>query len=186
MRAFVLIILMAILSSCSGNMEKKQAELDEIYGECDNPTRNLSTRKYKECLAKVRGGGENFFDLTNSFKDSFNRGGPQTVYMTAVNNDLWNAALDVTKDYPLKIADSQGGIIETQWISNYQNTNLRCLIRVRILSAELVSNGVNSKFICEEKNNGEWLQTQEQYIEEEKQMTLKILSTASKISNSKL
>ena len=186
MRAFFLILILAVLSSCSGNLEKKQTELDEIYGECDNPIRNLSTRKYKECVAKERGGGENFVDLTNSFKDAFNRGGTQTVYMTAINNDLWNAALNVTKDYPLKIADSQGGIIETQWISNHKNTNLRCLIRVRILSTELVSNGVNSKFICEEKNNDEWFQTQEDYTKEEKQITLKILSTASKISNSKI
>ena len=31
---------------------------------------------------------------------------------------LWKAALDVTKTYPLKIADSQGGYIQTEWINN--------------------------------------------------------------------
>ena len=41
------------------------------------------------------------------------------VYQSNVNPYLWNASLEVTKKYPLKIADNQGGFIETDWI--YEN-----------------------------------------------------------------
>lgn len=184
---YLLIIfgLLLAVAGCSSNFEDNRSQLDEVYGECNNPLRPLSTRKYKECIAKERGGGESFFDLENSFNNAFGNNDSNIVYLNAVNPHLWQAALDVTKKYPLKIADNQGGLIETQWIINSGVLDSRCLIKIRVISAELVSNGVQTNFICEEKINDEWLNTNQDYSNEEKQITLKILSTASELSNSK-
>ena len=187
MRYFLIIVgLLLTLMGCSGNFEENRARLDEVYGECNNPVRPLSTRKYKECLAKERGGEGSFFDdLDNSFGNAFGNNNSNIVYLNAVNADLWQAALDVTKIYPLKIADNQGGLIETQWIINANSPSSRCLIKIRVMSPELVSNGVQTNFICEEKINDAWLNTNQDYSDEEKQITLKILSTASELSNSR-
>ena len=56
-----------VVISCSdkeSTFEKNRAELDEVYGECDNPLRPLSKRLYKECIAAERAGGESFLIST--------------------------------------------------------------------------------------------------------------------------
>ena len=184
-----LLLSVSILSSCSNEgatFDKNRAELDEVYGACDNPLRPLSKRKYKECIAAERAGGESFFDLQgDNLNDLFNRGGNYVVQYN-VNPYLWQAALDVTKTYPLKIADNQGGYIETNWINKQETPNNRCLIKVRVTSQELISTGVSTNFICEEKFNDQWTVSNNDYIEEEKQLTLKILSTAATLSEAAL
>jgi hypothetical protein len=62
----------------------------------------------------------------------------------------------------------------------------RCLIKIRIVSAEIVSNGVVTNFICENKINDQWVSKKEKYTEEEKRLTLKILKTAVEVSESTL
>ena len=184
-----LLLSVSILSSCSNKgatFEKNRAELDEVYGPCENPLRPLSKRKYKECIAAERAGGESFFDLQgDNLNDLFNRGGNYVVQYN-VNPYLWQAALDVTKTYPLKIADNQGGFIETNWINKPETPNNRCLIKVRVTSQELISTGISTNFICEEKFNDQWTVSNNDYIEEEKQLTLKILSTAATLSEAAL
>ena len=182
----VLIAFLFVLSGCSGNHEKKLAELDEIYG-CDNPARNLNKFDYKQCIAAQRANTERFFDINTSFKKAFNLGGNQTIaYQNPVNPSLWNAALDLTSGYSLKIADNQGGYIETDWIYENSSPLDRCLIKIRIVSAEIVSNGVVTNFICENKINDQWVSKKEKYTEEEKRLTLKILKTAVEVSESTL
>ena len=178
-----------VFISCSNKestFEKNRAELDEVYGECDNPLRPLSKRLYKECIAAERAGGESFFDLNGeNIEDLFNRNGNYVVQYN-VNPFLWQAALDITNTYPLKIADNQGGYIETNWINKTETPNNRCLVKVRITSQELISTGVSTNFICEEKINNQWVLSENNFIEEEKQLTLKILSTAAALSEKAL
>jgi hypothetical protein len=184
LKTFALFFIAILLSSCSGNFEKNRAKLDEVYGECDNPVRSLSERKYKECLAYQKGGGESLFDLENSFSNAFG-GGNNVVYQYSVNPYLWQAALETTNVYSLKIADNNGGLVETDWIYDSSSVD-RCLIKIRILSQELVSNGVTTNFICETKINDNWIRKDQSYKEEENQITLKILSTASKLSQTQI
>ena len=184
-----LLLSISVFISCSkeqATFEKNRSELDEVYGACDNPLRPLSKRKYKECIAAERAGGESFFDLNGeSIGSLFNRNGDYIVQYN-VNPYLWQAALDVTSSYPLKIADSQGGYIETDWINKIETPNNRCLIKVRVTSQELISTGVSTNFICEEKFNDQWTVSNDDYIEAEKQLTIKILSTAAALSEAAL
>ena len=153
--------------------------MDELYG-CKKPGENLSKEKYKACLAKERAGGESLFDLEGDLNDLI-RGKDNVVYQYTVNPYLWRAAIEVTNTYPLKIADNQGGYIQTEWINNTENNSIRCLIKIQILSKELITTGVSSNFLCENKANETWSSDNIDYIEEEKQITLKILEVAGKL-----
>tara|TARA_B100001093_G_scaffold512840_1_gene583467 strand:- start:713 stop:1282 length:570 start_codon:yes stop_codon:yes gene_type:complete len=182
-----LVVCFFILYGCSndGSHQKNKERLKEVYGECDNPFEPISRRKYKECKAKERAGGETLFDLGDDFSKLLGNNNANVIYQNNVNPYLWNAALDVIDIYPLKIADNQGGYIETDWIYERDESNKRCLIKVRVLSSELVSNGVSTKFLCQDQNkSSDWVNTQEDFSEEEKRITLKILNTASSLTNS--
>ena len=140
--------------------------------------------KYQRCKAKERAGGESLFGLEGDLSDLIRGKNNDVVYQYSVNPFLWNASLEVTKSYPLKIADNMGGFIETDWITDSKNISQRCLIKIQVLSRELITTGVNTNFLCEKKDNNTWVSDDVKYVEEEKQITLKILEIASKLSNS--
>ena len=170
--------------SCSGNYEEQRTKAAKLYGECDIPSENLKANKikYKQCKAKERAGGESLFDLDGDLNDLI-KGDSKKVYQYSVNPYLWSASLEVTSPYPIKIADNQGGFIETDWITQSDNNSQRCLIKIRVLSTELITTGVNTKFLCENKNNDIWVSDDKEYFQEEKQITLKILDIAGKLAN---
>ena len=184
----LLLILVFFLHACSGNHEQKMAELDEIYGECDNPARNYKkgSKKYELCKDKERAGGESLFGFDGSLSDMISGKDDNIIYQSSVNPYLWNAALRVTQIYPLKIADNQGGFIETDWIYETSNPSQRCLIKIQVSSRELITTGVTSSFLCETKQGQVWVSDLKDYIEEEKQITLKILEIAGNLSNTTL
>lgn len=184
LKSLALFTLTIFLYSCSGDLNKNRSKIDEVYGACDNPNRPLTTRQYKLCKAKEMGNGESLFNLTDDFNKLMS-GNSNTIIQYNVNPDLWKAALDITKKYSLKIADNQGGIIETDWINDVSN-NTRCLIKIRITSQELVSNGVEVNFVCERQSNQVWISDEQDYVDEENQMVLKILKTANALNQSKL
>ncbi len=176
MMKYIILLCAVFLISCTGTYDENQAKMDEIYG-CKKPGENLSKKKYQACLAKERAMGETLFNLEGDLNDLIS-GRNKVVYQSAVNPYLWNAALQVTNTYPLIIADSQGGFIQTDWIINNDDENLRCLIKIQILSKDLITTGVSSKFLCENKLGDNWNKDNIDYIEEEKQITLKILEVA--------
>jgi len=176
MLKYIIILCAIFLVSCTGTYEENQAKMDDLYG-CKKPGENLSKKKYKACLAKERADGESFFDLEGNLNDLIS-GKDKVVYQYNVNPYLWKAALDVTKMYPLKIADNQGGYIQTEWINNTEDKSIRCLIKIQILSKELITTGVSTNFLCENKVDETWSSDNIDYIEEEKQITLKILEVA--------
>ena len=171
--------------SCTGTHEENMAKLDKQFG-CDNPQKNLSKRKYRQCLAKQRAGGESLFDLTDDFGKLIGGKDSNVVYQNSVNPYLWNAGLEVTKTYPLKIADNQGGFIETEWIYDSKDTGQRCLIKIQITSQELTTTGVISNFLCEIRQEDVWLSDKKDYSREENQITLKILEIAGNLSRASL
>ena len=179
----LIITTIGLLWSCSGNLEKNLEELDKIHGYCDNPQRQFSDRDYKICKAKERAQGDGMKIEDVNLTELFNRKN-SVIYQNPVNPELWSASLDITENYSLKIADNQGGYIETDWIFDEKFKDKRCLIKIRITSAELVSTGVQSKLVCENMINNTWIRDQNNYFDEEKNLTLKILVEAQKKQNS--
>ena len=106
------------------------------------------------------------------------------VYQNNINPELWRGSLEVTKKYPLKIADNQGGYIETNWIYTPGIEDQRCLIKIQVLSSELITTGVTSTFLCENKVNQTWVSDNINYLDEEKKIILKILEIAGNLSDS--
>lgn len=170
--------------NCAGTLEQDLKKLDEIYGYCDNPQRNLRGSKYETCKAKERAvGPDGKADEKTAM--SFDtivekiRGGPkQNVFSAPVNPSLWRGSLKALKPYDLKIADNQGGFIQTEWIYNSNEPDSRCIIKIQINSIELVSNGVDAVIQCQKKLGDIWQNDDIQYIAEEKKLILKILELA--------
>ena len=193
MRSSFLSLLFAffILSSCSsglndGKVNNNLEELDKTYGKCNNPFRQMTKGQRKICEDKLRAAGpdgivDDPLNITEMIENY--RSGGKTVYeSSSVNNELWNASLILVEPYNIKIADSQGGLIATEWIKEKNQPNKRCSIKINISSKELVSNGVQVKLLCEEKETDEWYSDDKTYPLEEKNMTLKILEIAQEIN----
>lgn len=192
MKTLITFFAFILLQSCSsgplgGDIQKNLAETDKIYGKCDNPNRQFTAIQKKICKDQVRAAGPDGevgdpIDLTKIFSGLSGNG--KVVYTGSNSNEfLWNGALETLKEFPLKTVDSQGGFISTEWIFEEPNPNQRCLIKVNITSRELMSNGVNTKIICQRKETNEWYSSNELFIEEEKNLTLKILEKASQLSS---
>jgi len=191
-RSLIVILLIFSLQSCSkglfdGDVEKNLKAMDKIHGQCNNPYREYSKQEKKICEDKERAAGPDGeigepLNITKMIED-FRSGGSQGSYQgMTVNKDLWGASLILLDQYPLDIVDSQGGFISTGWIIKKEIPNQRCLIKVNVTSQELVSNGVKVKLLCEEKDTDTWYQDGLSYLEEEKNLILKILNIANQLS----
>lgn len=190
----LLSILLALLFtvSCSkglfnGNIQKNLKETDKIYGKCNNPNRQFTYVEKQICESKERAAGPDGeigepFNLSEALTN-FKNGNQNMVYGGMnVNSFLWNASLTVLDQYPIKEVDSEGGFISTDWILKKENPNQRCLVKVNVISTELISTGVKTKIICQNKTD-EWYSSDESFISEENQITLKILEIANKLSS---
>ena len=187
-----LLPLIILLTSCGGGMiggqyQENLAKLDDIYGYCDNPQRgyNKSSIEYKVCKDKESAAGADGLadtDFRLPFVDDLlnNRGSRDNlVYTSSVNKYLWSGSLNILSDYPLKTADSNGGYLETEWIyDNRDGREQRCIIKIQINTIEFVSNGVETNIICQTKQNSEWINTGDDFINAEKQLTLAILNSS--------
>ena len=190
-RLFFVFVTLGLIVSCSGgNNEENLAKLDKVYGPCDNPYRQYTAIEKQVCRDKVMAAGPDGevgepIDILDML--SFGNNG-QTNYVKSsdTNNFLWDASLAVLGSYSLKLSDYDGGYIETNWIINKDNPSQRCLIKSHIKSNELVSNGVKVTILCENKIDGEWYSSNEDFVEEEKQLTIKILQEAASVSSSNL
>ena len=182
--SFTILLFSFLIINCAGNLEKELEKLDKIYGYCDNPQRNIRGAEYEICKDKERAAGpsgisdkKEAINLSNIF-DEFNLGSNRAIVQAYVNPALWRASLEVMRTYDLKFVDNQGGYLQTEWIYQSSNPNNRCLIKIQITSLELISNGVKSSFNCEENNNGIWETDGIDYIQEEKNLNLRILELA--------
>ena len=198
MHKFILFIITTLISttllSCGGTMKQELEKRDKIYGYCENPLRDFNEMDYNICKAKERARApsnknENMdpFNLTEMIEKVRSGGLGTNGYTKAdVNPFLWQGSIDVTSVYDLKIADASGGFIQTEWIFDKNALDKRCMIKIQIISADYVSTGVKSKFLCEIKDQEIWLTDGGEYFEEEKMLTLRILEASQKYSNSAL
>ena len=186
--SLIILSLLLFLQACSGNYDKNVSKLDEIYGECDNPANasryKKGSKRWENCKARERAQGEKLFDIRGEINDLIGGKNKNVVYQNSISPELWRGSLEVTKKYPLKIADNQGGYIETDWIYSSGIENQRCLIKIQVLSSELITTGVTSNFLCEKKTNDTWVSDNNEYLNEEKKIILKILEIAGSLSGS--
>jgi len=181
---YLIFVSFFLFTACNDQHQKNVAKLDEVYGECDNPMRSLTTRQYKECKIKEAANFDSEgIDILSLFdKDENNNSQGQSVAMTNVNRYLWNASLETLENYPIKILDPIGGYIQTEPVYDAQNDEQRCTIKIFVTSMELISNGIGVKLICEEKINNVWVLDQKDYSTEEKKLILSTLSRAKELS----
>ena len=182
----LMMLISSILYGCGSKHQENVARLDEVHGVCDNPARILTKRQYEICKMKERGntGGElDIDDLETSLgellSDQLGLGTTVVGGSSFANRYLWQASLDVLSPFPIKIADNGGGYVETDWIIDYnQSSDKRCQIKVMVRSSELVSNGLKSTLNCQDFDGENWNADRQEYPNEEKNITLKILEVA--------
>lgn len=133
----VIIILVSIISSCSGNK---------------NLTNPVTGKKTTPGLfSKDSEKGVSFSDVLN-LQNKNNAG-------VSVNGFLWRASLEVLSIAPLISTDALGGTIITDWYINKNILNQRIKITAFITTSELRSDGIEIKVHLQEKKNGLWFNT---------------------------
>ena len=186
---FTFLVLITINACTNANKsEENLKKLEKIYGYCDNPHRNIPPKQYETCIAKQDAAGPdgeigesiNISEIFDKFNNRSNNN--QVAYIKSVNAELWQGTMDILSSYSLKLIDSEVGYVETDWIYEKDIPNKRCLIKVQITSVEIISTGVSSKLTCQSKEGENWYNDQKNYFDQEKKLTLTILSKAKEFS----
>ena len=189
-KTLIAFLLLTTINACTNanKSEENLKKLDKIYGYCDNPHRNIPPKQYETCIAKQDAAGPdgeigesvNISEIFDRFNNRSNNN--QVTYLRSINADLWQGTMDVLSPYSLKLIDSEVGYVETDWIYEKNIPNKRCLIKVQITSVEIISTGVSSKLTCQSKEGDSWYNDQKDYFDQEKKLTLTILSKAKEFS----
>jgi len=79
------------------------------------------------------------------------------VTTIGVNAFLWRAALETLSFAPLAQADSNGGVIVTEWYSNPENPAERVKVTATILDADLRADALRVTAAREVLQNGQWM-----------------------------
>ena len=75
-----------------------------------------------------------------------------------VNAYLWRAALDTVSFAPLLQADSNGGVIVTDWYANPSNPTERVKLTVTILDQDLRADALRVSASRQVSDNGSWVE----------------------------
>ncbi len=75
-----------------------------------------------------------------------------------VNAYLWRAALETVSFAPLLQADSNGGVIVTDWYANPSNPNERVKLTVTILDQDLRADALRVAASRQVNDNGAWVE----------------------------
>lgn len=80
------------------------------------------------------------------------------VTTIGVNAYLWQAALDTLSFAPLAQADSNGGVIVTDWYANPNSPNERVKVTVTVLDQDLRADAVRVAASRQTLQSGQWLE----------------------------
>jgi hypothetical protein len=80
------------------------------------------------------------------------------VTTIGVNAYLWQATLDTLSFAPLAQADSNGGVIVTDWYANPNSPNERVKVTVSILDQDLRADALRVAASRQTLQNGQWLE----------------------------
>lgn len=87
-------------------------------------------------------------NLLSAFKGSSAEGGSAVM---SVNAYIWRASLQAVSFLPLIQADSAGGVIITDWVTQEDNTNKQVKVNVYITSKKLEPNALKVKVFTRSK-----------------------------------
>ena len=146
--------------------------------------RTVGKKREEICKSKVKAGtdGDKRSGLFDNILEGLRGEGAlsSTGQNVAVNKWLWNGSIETVKDFPLKIADAFGGVIETDWIQNNDIPNQRCAIKILIKSKELLSNAVSANMMCQSFDGKNWSLNNENLSEANREIENSILNLARK------
>lgn len=77
-----------------------------------------------------------------------------------VNRFLWRASLDTVAFMPVKMADVQGGIIQTDWYQDQDQPDERFRVNIFVISDDLRADGVRVGVFREERAGDAWNQAE--------------------------
>lgn len=86
-----------------------------------------------------------------------NRLAPSRMTSIGVNAYLWKAAIDTVSFAPLLQADSNGGVIVTDWYSNPTNPGERIKLTISILDQDLRADALRVAASRQINQNGSWV-----------------------------
>ena len=158
--------------------KERQIKTDPCYYE-----RLKGPKAEERCQARVDAGtndgkGGGLFDsMLEELRGEVSVGNGQNV---AVNKWLWNGSIETVENFPLKIADAFGGVIETDWINDNNIPNKRCAIKILIKSKDFISNGVSANMICQNFDGSNWVLNNQDLSEANREIENSILSLARK------
>ncbi len=87
-----------------------------------------------------------------------NRIAPSKMTTIGVNSYLWRAAIDTLSFAPLVSADSNGGVIVTDWYSRPANSGERVKLTVSILDQDLRADALRVAASRQVNQNGQWVE----------------------------
>jgi len=90
-------------------------------------------------------------------RDIPNRLAPSRMTTIGVNSYLWRAAIDTLSFAPLLQADSNGGVIVTDWYTSPQNPGERIKLTVSILDQDLRADALRVAASRQINQNGTWV-----------------------------
>ncbi|GAO40101.1 hypothetical protein SCH01S_43_00020 [Sphingomonas changbaiensis NBRC 104936] len=79
------------------------------------------------------------------------------VTTIGVNSYLWRAALDTVSFMPLLQADSNGGVIVTDWYVNPSSPGERMKLTVSVLDQDLRADALKVAALRQIQQNGQWV-----------------------------
>ena len=82
---------------------------------------------------------------------------PSRMTTIGVNAYLWRAAVDTLSFAPLTQADSNGGVIVTDWYSNPTNPGERIKLTISILDQDLRADALRVAASRQVNQNGAWV-----------------------------
>ncbi|MFN3724828.1 MAG: DUF3576 domain-containing protein [Allosphingosinicella sp.] len=82
---------------------------------------------------------------------------PATLTQIGVNSYLWRASLDTVSFAPIAQADSNGGVIVTDWYVNPADPSDRVRVSVAILDATLRADALRVSAARQRLQNGTWV-----------------------------
>ena len=80
------------------------------------------------------------------------------VTQIGVNAYLWRASLDTVSFMPLVQADSNGGVIVTDWYANPSTPSERRKLTITILDQDLRADAIRVAASREVSQNGQWIE----------------------------